>query len=402
MKIKEVIAQTGLTDRAIRLYIENGLISPETEKSYTGRRSFDFSDADVAMLGKIATLRKADFSLEQIKALQQGGEEAQSALAQYLEYKQETVATGQRILAVLTDLPPAAGMEDICTRLEDGLRDKPLPKADTRPTGWELVETGLALFCITIMVPWIPLALIALAEQFQEYTCIHWSQDPMEYVGIGYVLISLVLFAVVLFLRRKPQPDPKKQRKRTLASILISTALLLSILSPHGIVGLLFGRPVYSESYDPLAYGNWGKAAEAFPDLVAFLPEAIPENTKAAPQYGFGPEVYPETTQYYFYFAYDWDPRVDVYAQWELPPDQVEAELQRVQEAFFWPVEQLQLGSWQVYSSSFHPLEDIPGGNYYSYMIFAYNPETQLVRYIFSDGAISDGHQPVFLRLDWD
>ena len=28
MKIKEVIAATGLTDRAIRLYIENGLVTP--------------------------------------------------------------------------------------------------------------------------------------------------------------------------------------------------------------------------------------------------------------------------------------------------------------------------------------------------------------------------------------
>ena len=69
MKIKEVMEQTGLTDRAIRLYISNGLVTPENQKNYTGRNNYNFTDDDVTMLKRIALLRKADFSIQEIKSL---------------------------------------------------------------------------------------------------------------------------------------------------------------------------------------------------------------------------------------------------------------------------------------------------------------------------------------------
>ena len=34
MKMKDVIRLTGLTDRAVRLYIENGLIEPDISENY--------------------------------------------------------------------------------------------------------------------------------------------------------------------------------------------------------------------------------------------------------------------------------------------------------------------------------------------------------------------------------
>ena len=46
MKIKEVILETDLTDRAIRLYIESGLVSPFCNESYTGSRYADCLSAD--------------------------------------------------------------------------------------------------------------------------------------------------------------------------------------------------------------------------------------------------------------------------------------------------------------------------------------------------------------------
>ena len=83
MKIKEVLDQTGLTDRAVRLYIEHGLVTPENQKSYTGRNHYNFTQEDLDRLEQIALLRKADFSLEQIKALQSGGEAAREVLLAY-------------------------------------------------------------------------------------------------------------------------------------------------------------------------------------------------------------------------------------------------------------------------------------------------------------------------------
>ena len=47
MKIKQVIKETGLTDRAIRLYIEKDLVKPEYDENYNGRKSINFSENEV-------------------------------------------------------------------------------------------------------------------------------------------------------------------------------------------------------------------------------------------------------------------------------------------------------------------------------------------------------------------
>ena len=47
MKMKDVISQTDLTDRAVRLYIENGLVTPDLGETNAGRRSLDFSEGDI-------------------------------------------------------------------------------------------------------------------------------------------------------------------------------------------------------------------------------------------------------------------------------------------------------------------------------------------------------------------
>ena len=69
LKIKEVSKLTGLTDKAIRVYINNELIHPTYTENYTGRKNFDFSEDDVNLLKKIALLRKYNFSLADIKEL---------------------------------------------------------------------------------------------------------------------------------------------------------------------------------------------------------------------------------------------------------------------------------------------------------------------------------------------
>ena len=65
MQIKQAAAQCGLTEKAIRLYEEKGLITPTyTEKN--GRQFRDYNEATVARLQTIAVLRKSFFSIDQI------------------------------------------------------------------------------------------------------------------------------------------------------------------------------------------------------------------------------------------------------------------------------------------------------------------------------------------------
>jgi len=49
MKIHEVSLRTGLTEKAIRLYIQNGLIHPHVEEGIH-RNSYTFSETDVKEL----------------------------------------------------------------------------------------------------------------------------------------------------------------------------------------------------------------------------------------------------------------------------------------------------------------------------------------------------------------
>jgi len=69
MKIKTVCEKTGLTDRTVRYYIEEGLINPQFTENYLGRKAFDFTDENISELNDIAILRSFDFSIEEIRGI---------------------------------------------------------------------------------------------------------------------------------------------------------------------------------------------------------------------------------------------------------------------------------------------------------------------------------------------
>ena len=69
MKIKVVCERTGLTDRTIRYYIEEELLSPSFKENYIGRKSFDFTEENIEELNNIAVLRSFDFSIEEIRQI---------------------------------------------------------------------------------------------------------------------------------------------------------------------------------------------------------------------------------------------------------------------------------------------------------------------------------------------
>ena len=82
MQIKEAAAKCGLTEKAIRLYEEKGLITPTyTEKN--GRSFRDYDDDTAARLQTIAALRRAFFSLEQISEILDHPETIPTVFASY-------------------------------------------------------------------------------------------------------------------------------------------------------------------------------------------------------------------------------------------------------------------------------------------------------------------------------
>lgn len=67
-KIKEVCILTGLSEKTVRFYVEQNLITPEILPGLH-YRSYRFSEADVRRLQDIAALRSADFSVSEIKTM---------------------------------------------------------------------------------------------------------------------------------------------------------------------------------------------------------------------------------------------------------------------------------------------------------------------------------------------
>ena len=69
MKMKEVMKATGLQENTIRFYETKELISPEKEHR-NGRTYHEYSTEDVQALKQIVVLRKARFTLDEIRIMQ--------------------------------------------------------------------------------------------------------------------------------------------------------------------------------------------------------------------------------------------------------------------------------------------------------------------------------------------
>ena len=91
MKINEACKRTGLSERAIRFYVEKGLIKPKSQ-IINGRTTIEYSEADIELLRDIATLRNAEFSIADILAMQSSEENVRRIIQKHcVELEQEQV-----------------------------------------------------------------------------------------------------------------------------------------------------------------------------------------------------------------------------------------------------------------------------------------------------------------------
>lgn len=412
MKMKEVLERTGLTDRAVRLYIANELVAPECTRGYTGRNNYEFSETDVEALQKIALLRKADFSIEQIKALQQGGEEAKTALSEYLEEKREEYHRDGLILEALADLPgeEVPNLDELCKRLTEGFREKKVPQSDLKPTWKERLES---IFFLTvsflgalffILVNWGIILVLEERFPFRKWTlfpevCITWGAH------LVVLLPALLLIWVFqMYCKRRLVEEQRKLRLRK-ACILIAISILLT-LGP-GTIALYMVQMapvVYSETDTPDNYMVLGTGMQSTANyLLLMFPQHIPEQAYTEGSNWYSEDRYPETTQYYYRYADFVDEDFDIFAQWVLPEDAFHEEVQRVQENLEdRTVYERQWGDWICLSLTEEDFEEV--ADYYYHYFFAYNENTNMVRYIYSycQGGGGTYATPYFLSLDWE
>ena len=406
MKMKEVLLQTRLTDRAVRLYIENGLLTPNNEKSYSGRNSYDFTEEDVAILQQIALLRKAEFSLEQIKILQQGGEGARTVFLQYLQDKQASVIQGQKILSALEPLADReqVTIDQICNEIEKGLCSKPVPKEDLKPGKGELFEKWIMrIICIPLLY-FFSMVFIGVMLDYSERfprAQIYW--NPINHIGMFCLLFPITVWIFILVRYRKPILNPKKRNKRLGWSVVLLILSIYIAVNPAGLGAINFMPPVYSQTHNPEDYMVIGTYVQDFGDSIRRLfPATIPNSAIAEDAHGwYPPDKFPETTKYYYYFQDMFDPSFDLCAEWVLPTDEYEAEKERV--AYYFPegaAEEVRWGDWTCLNFGEDPMARASELGYYYYLIFAYNDRTQTVRYI-AAYAMDQYTPPHFVSLPW-
>lgn len=103
MRMKQVCEQTGLTERAVRLYVQEGLVTPQV-RSGPHSQSYHFTEQDVALLQNIAALRQAGLGLPEIRQMLQQPQSIPDVLARHRDALSEEIAQKQKVRDALEQL----------------------------------------------------------------------------------------------------------------------------------------------------------------------------------------------------------------------------------------------------------------------------------------------------------
>ena len=213
MRIKEVCERTGLTDRAIRLYMESGLVSPKQETNYMGRRSYIFSEEDVRVLEAVATLRRADFSIADIVHMQASAESLPRIVSEHRQRLAEEIATKENILRTLHQYDSGAQKDyfDLATAISSSASRNSIPKEDSRmnlkdlkcmlqkriPALIALVLLLVALFAVTSLAIKTAFAEVGLQPGGGFTMDYHWSMAAAMEHALPLLSAFLLLCGVV-------------------------------------------------------------------------------------------------------------------------------------------------------------------------------------------------------------
>lgn len=322
MKMKEVIEKTGLTDRAVRLYIDEGLALPAIEESYSGRKSIDFSESDVERLKNVALLRKAGFSIADIKSIVDDSSTAKNIVEKLIEQTENNIAHETEIVEKLRGIPfdEDVTLETICNSLSATVEEKEVPNEDIKLTAKEkilkivTVLLSCTLLCHTLKV------LIGLCSKIFNVRYIKLTDDPtnitLSCFYLGWVVIALILITVIF------KNTGKRFNRKTKGSWLLIILSAIGTLFMWVItISLIFCTvtPFSSQTTDPDNYMILDKVLvsqlesfDALDHLYKIFPRKIPSKTT---------DNYPESIKYFYEYTSNWDGgfnTYDIFAEWML------------------------------------------------------------------------------------
>jgi len=134
VRIGQVCEKTGLSERTVRYYCEERLISPKAYE-VSGRVYRDYSHEDVRRLKTIAVLRKGMFSIEEIKTMLASPETIQTVLDGYYERISSELSERIDIMQAIRDIDfsDIASADILAKRMESAFERRSLPAKDIDP-----------------------------------------------------------------------------------------------------------------------------------------------------------------------------------------------------------------------------------------------------------------------------
>ena len=396
MKIKAVCDLTGLTARTVRVYIDEQLIAPKFTENYLGRRSFEFSQSDIAALQNIATLRKYGFSIDEIRNILL---DSQTSIAIIENVKQRTQIQAdeyrERLKALArVEAQKAYSVEELSEILLQVKAELELPVESPKRNVKRIVKSS-----VIFLIVWLPFVLV-IGGIINDITT--YAYPKINIANVILTLLTLIPSISILVIT-KLKPNIKRTVKRIILCLCV-VAIPFSLVMPYGIV-------TRSETTDFRNYRDFD------PDCLAPRNKVFNEVFPMWPHYfenvknedGEWEAVYLDA-KYYYRFFYGMDYTYDIYAEWPLEADKLGEEVQRVKGVFekaiadktygykFVEIEKGEYTCLILYSGD-EPFQKAT--NNYQYLIFAYSETTNSVRYIYCDSLENGAEQPYYLQLDW-
>ena len=396
VKIKAVCELTGLTARTVRVYIDEQLIAPKFTENYLGRRSFEFSQSDIAALQNISTLRKYGFSIDEIRNILL---DSQTSIAIIENVKQRTQIQADEYRERLKALSrveslKAYSVEELSEILLQGEAEIQFPVELPKLNVKRIVKSA-----VIFLIVWLPFVLV-IGGIINDITT--YAYPKINIANVILTLLTLIPSISILVIT-KFKPNIKRIIKRIILCLCV-VAIPFSLVMPYGI----FTR---SETTDFRNYRDFD------PDCLATRNKVFNEVFPTWPHYfenvknedGEWEAIYLDA-KYYYRFFYGMDYTYDIYAEWPLEADKFGEEVQRVKGVFgkaiadntygykFVEIEKGEYTCLILYSGD-DPFQKAT--NNYQYLIFAYSETTNVVRYIYCDSLENGVDQPYYLQLDW-
>lgn len=360
MRIKEVVAQTGLTDKTIRYYISKGLVFPTNNVSYSGRSSFDFTDDDVKTLNRIAVLRKAGFSVSQIESIRKGTntkEEISSLLAK----KEAEINLDEKIIDALRmcNENGKSDFDSLADALESKLSEVEIVEEET---GRISNIASVIVFSIITVLETVNLGYL-LSIVFEDRKPFLYPYYPTEVIlGIGIPVVLLIASIVFIIISYRMYLPSYTLVVIFITDIIVSVFIVLIVL---GCDILFLLSPGIGSCTNKVT--NYMSIED---DIYQYF---ITSDIKSI----FPQHINQKGSKYHYLYIYN---SVELFAEQSLTEEQYLAEKKRISS-----VKEIigtkQRGEWTcIYYTDF----DNEEADYHDVLLAAYNDQLNTVRYAHS------------------